>query len=128
MTNTQNTNKFKNVILLAGRTASGKTSMLISYANTYPNSTLFISAESSNDFLINKGLNKDIAYFDGTNKDELLNINLTKYETICIDYLELFNKEIIKNFIDYLLCEEKRIVVATQMRPNGIIDNIFEKL
>ena len=46
----------KNIILLSGRPGSGKTQMLIDYANMHPNTTLCISQESTKEELRARGL------------------------------------------------------------------------
>lgn len=115
--------KLKNVILLSGRPDSGKTEMLIAYANLYPRSTLFISLESSQEELIARGLKDEIKYLD-----MIENIDLAEYETVCIDYFELFNKEDIKQFISSLIERNLRVILATHMRRNGKVNDLFEQL
>ena len=122
-----NTNRLKNVILLSGRVASGKTEMLISYTTAYPHSTLFLSSESSREVLITRGLKKEVAYIDGSD-NTLESVDLSSFTTICIDYLELFEKNIIKKFIEKTLNNDIRIVVATQMKRDGTINNIFGQI
>lgn len=118
---------FKNVILLSGRVASGKTEMLIAYANIYPKSTLFISSESPREVLINRGLKNEVAYIDGLD-NSLENIDLSQYETVCIDYLELFNANVVKKILAVAMNKNLRVIVATQMKRNGEINNIFKQI
>jgi len=101
--------------------------MLISYANAYPQSTLFLSSESSREVLITRGLKKEVAYIDGSD-NTLESVDLSSFTTICIDYLELFEKNIIKKFIEKTLNNDIRIVVATQMKRDGTINNIFGQI
>lgn len=49
--------KCENIILLAGRPASGKTEMMIAYANQFPNSKLVLSEEYNPQSLVQRGLN-----------------------------------------------------------------------
>lgn len=113
----------KNVVLLSGRPASGKTQILIAYANSYPETTLFISNETTREQLTQRGLDKKIAYCTAFDK-----IDIAKFETICIDYLELFDKDAIMQFITKALESSIRVVVATQMKRNGATNNIFENI
>ena len=119
----KNNTQLNNVILLSGRVGSGKTEMLIAYANLYPKATLFISNESSKEKLCDRGLNECIVY-----SDSLDNLNISLYETVCIDYLELFGMEAIKKFISNVVSQNKRIIVASQMKRSGEINNVFEMI
>lgn len=112
-----------NIILLAGRPGSGKTEMLIAYANLYPKTTLFISNESTQETLINRGLSKEITYYNNFE-----NVDLSTYKILCIDYLELFDQELIQKVITNALEQKLRIIVATQMKRNGEINNIFGQI
>lgn len=113
----------KNHILLSGRPASGKTQMLIAYANMYPATTLFISQELTNEAMRKRGLSDLVDY-----KDSFEDIDFEKYKTLCIDYLELFEKENLKQFIVRAIEKDKRIILASQMRRDGRIRNIFEEI
>ena len=120
---TQSTNS-ESYILLAGRAGSGKTNMLIAYANQYPKTTLFYSQESSKKTLRKKGLKKKVkvVYEDTFNFDEIY-----KYDTICIDYIQLFDKEYIENLIKRLIQIDIRIIAVSYMKPkNYDINNIFQ--
>ena len=44
--------KCENIILLAGRPASGKTEMMIAYANQFPKTTLVLSEEYNQHHLL----------------------------------------------------------------------------
>jgi thymidine kinase len=111
-------------ILIAGRTGSGKTNMLIAYANMYPKTTLFYSQESSKKTLRKKGLKSKIkvVYEDTFSFDEIY-----KYDTICLDYIQLFDKEYIENLIKRLMQINIRIIAVSYMKPkNYDINNIFQ--
>lgn len=114
----------KNHILLSGRPASGKTQMLIAYANMYPATTLFISQEVTNEAMRKRGLSDLVDY-----KDSFEDIDFEKYKTLCIDYLELFEKEDLKQFMVRAIEKDKRIILASHMRRDGRINNnIFEEI
>ena len=116
----------KNVILLSGRPGSGKTEMMIAYANIYPNSTLVISEESSNKELLKRNLSKEIQVIG---EDDFQNINLLEYTTICIDYYELFNRDLINTIIQDIIKLDIRLVLLTQLNRNyDIRDNPFKRL
>lgn len=87
----------ENLILLAGRPASGKTEMMIAYANQFPKTTLVLSEEYNQQSLVQRGLNNIIKV---TSQDEFYKVNLENYKTLCIDYLELFDQNKIVNIIE----------------------------
>ena len=113
----------KNIILLSGRPSSGKTQMLIDYANMHPNTTLFISQETTNEGLRARELSSSVDY-----RDSFEAIDFAKYETLCIDNLEVFVKEDLKQFLMRAMEKEKRIVLTSHMRRNGKVSYLFEEL
>jgi len=112
-------------ILLAGRAGTGKTQMLIAYANFYPATTLILSEESTKERLIKLGLDKKVDVVDLDN----FNISkISKYETICIDYVELFDEEYLKDLMMKLMKANIRIIAVTHMRAKSYeIKNIFQE-
>jgi predicted ATP-dependent serine protease len=104
-----------NVILLSGRPGSGKTVMLIAYANMYPKTTLILSEESTKETLVSLNLLKDV---DVVNESNFNNIDISKYDTICIDYLELFNKIFINEKIKLITELNLRLIILTQLDRN----------
>jgi len=114
----------ENYILLAGRPGSGKTELLIAYANQYPSTTLFYSEESDALRLQNRGLNTGV---EVVNKKQFDLENINKFDTICIDYIQVFNKDYIHNLMKELMQRNIRIIAVSQMnRHMEIEDNIFE--
>jgi len=117
-TNTQN------YLLLSGRTGAGKTDILIAYANLYPKTTLIYSQESSKKTLQKRGLKKGIKV---VTQDTFDIDKIDKYDTLCIDYIELFNKEYITNLIKKLMQLDIRIVAVSQMKSRSYeINNVFK--
>ena len=123
---TYNTKKNKqNYIVLAGRPGSGKTEMLITYANQYPDRTLFFSLEISRDDLRNRGLNRSVKVIENITEFDIKEIN--NFDTICIDYIQLLSKEYIYDLMKKLMQMDIRIILASQMRRNiEIHENPFE--
>lgn len=115
----------KNIILLAGRPGSGKTDMIITYANQYPLSTLIVSEESTVLDLQERGLDSCVHVI---HQENYRSVDLTMYTTICIDYLELFDQNVVKNMILEAVKLNMRIILVSHMRKNCLINNIFDKL
>lgn len=115
----------KNIILLAGRPGSGKTDMIITYANQYPVSTLIISEESTALDLQERGLNSSVQVI---RQEHCQSVDLTMYTTMCIDYLELFDQNVVKNMILEGVKLNMRIILVSHMRRDCVINNIFEKV
>ena len=113
------------LILLSGRPGSGKTELIICYANKYPKSTLFLVEEYSPTIIYKRGLDKSIKVI---NLDEFNSIELSTFKTICIDYIELFNTSILKLVIKKCINQNVRIIGLTQMRRDFKVNNIFEEL
>ncbi|WP_151900464.1 DnaB-like helicase C-terminal domain-containing protein [Sulfurimonas hydrogeniphila] len=113
-----------NVILLSGRPASGKTAMMIAYANIYPKSTMVLTQENSKEQLLNRGLSKEIIVIDDI--EIFKSVSISKYETLCIDYIDLLDNEFIIKYIYPLINTKLRIIALQQMDRNGIVrKNIF---
>lgn len=117
---------FKNVILLSGRPGSGKTQMLIAYANLYPTTTVIISEESTKEQLEKRGLNSLVKVLRAVeyNPDQFNN----SLSTVCIDYLELFDKNVLKKIVMDTIRLNIKIVLLSQMKRNGEINNFFADL
>jgi replication-associated recombination protein RarA len=103
-------------LLITGRPASGKTELLIAYANMHPKTTLFLSEESTESLLKEqRGLSSLVKVVDINN----FNIDdLERYNTLCIDYLELFSKEDQEIFIK-IIQENKICVILTSQVKRG---------
>jgi hypothetical protein len=70
------------------------------------------------------GLNTGV---EVVNKKQFDLENINKFDTICIDYIQVFNKDYIHNFMKELMQRNIRIIVVSQMnRYMEIEDNIFE--
>jgi len=109
-------------ILLSGRTASGKTELIVAYANTHPQTTLILSEEYTKEWIQkHRKLNKDVKVVES-----LDDIDVNSFETICIDYVELFDKKYVKKLIADLMKVDIRIIVATNMKRETFeINNVF---
>ena len=117
--------KCENIILLAGRPASGKTEMMIAYANQFPNSTLVLSEEYNPQSLVQRGLNHIIKVIS---QDEFYKVNLENYKTLCIDYLELFDQNKIINIIETANEKKLRIILLSMMNRQCDINNILSNI
>lgn len=114
-----------NIILLSGRPENGNTQMLIAYANMHPASTLYISLACTHELLLSKGLKPEVVVID---KVPLKDALIDNYETICIDYLEVGNKDDIKKFILKVLKKNKKVILASWMKRYGKVSDIFEEI
>lgn len=101
-------------LLITGRVASGKTEALIGIANLHSKKTLFLSEECNEQELKEKrGLSNEVKVID-TNS---FNISeLTNYETLCIDYLELLDNKFIEELIEIIKTNSIRIILTSQVR------------
>lgn len=101
-------------LLITGRVASGKTEALIGIANLHSKKTLFLSEECTEQKLKEKrGLSNEVKVID-TNS---FNISeLTNYETLCIDYLELLDNKFIEELIEIIKTNSIRIILTSQVR------------
>ena len=112
------------IILIAGRPGSGKTELIIHYCNQYPETTLLLAEEYSEEYIKERGLKDKVKVI---NKNEFYNVNLSNYKTICIDYIELFDEEFLQYLITKSLEQNIRIIALTQMRRDFEINNIFHE-
>jgi len=113
-------------IHLAGRTASGKTEMILAYANQYPKTTLILSKEYSKEWIQeSRNINKDVKVVK-----TLDGIDISKFDTICIDYAELFDYDYLQDLVKTLMELDIRIIVASHMKRGDfhIQHNMFEKV
>ena len=112
-------------LLLSGRPGSGRTELLISYANMYPESTLIISEEYTEGYIHKRGLSNLVKVISVSNIDK---VNILDYSTVCIDYIELFDKAFIENLLTEIIDEDIRIIAVSQMRASNysVMNNIFE--
>jgi len=113
----------KEYLLLAGRPNSGKTEIMIHYANQYPLTTLFISEEYAPNTLYRRGLSNHVRVIGS---ESLNNVKFNNYKTICIDYLQLFEKDIIQTLLKKLAQMDVRIILASSVHQNTQIDNLFK--
>ena len=115
-----------NFLLIAGRPGSGKTELLICYANRYPAKTLVLSEESTKKQLQERGLQETVIV---VGKNEFQAIDINEFDTICIDYIELFERNFINDVLAPLKDQGIRIIAISQMTRDGEIkNNLFEKL
>ena len=113
-------------LLISGRPGSGKTELLICYANRYLAKTLVLSEESTKIQLQERGLNKRVVV---VGKNEFGKIDINEFDTICIDYIELFERNFINDVLVPLKEKDIRIIAISQMAKDGEIkNNLFEKL
>ena len=113
-------------LLISGRPGSGKTELLICYANQYPAKTLVLSEESTKRQLQERGLNETVVV---VGKNEYGTIDINKFDTICIDYIELFELDYINDVLMPLKEKDIRIIAISHMTKDGEIkNNLFEKL
>ena len=104
-----------NFILLSARPGSGKTEMLIAYANMYPSTTLILSEENTRESLIDKKLSEKVIV---TDSQGFKNIDMLKYDTVCIDYLELVDYGLIDKIIKESARLNIRLIILTQLDRN----------
>ena len=104
-----------NFILLSGRPGSGKTEMLIAYANMYPNTTLILSEENIKEGLVDRKLSEKVTV---TDSQGFKNIDMSKYDTVCIDYLELVDYGLIDKIIKESARLNIRLIILTQLDRN----------
>ena len=112
-------------LLISGRAGAGKTELLIAYANMYPKTTLLISEEYLEEDIIKRGLSNDVKIVSAQN----LNIgSIKEYSTICIDYIEVFEKAFINNLLNLAINEDIRIIAVSQMKATdySVMTNIFQ--
>ena len=105
----------KKVITLAGSPGSGKTEMVIQYCNKFPIKTLLLTMQYCREIALERGLNKEVDSIHHNNLDE---IDISKYETICIDNLQLFEKEVLNPFLTKAFDANIRVVIVVTL-PEG---------
>lgn len=111
-------------LLITGRPASGKTEILIAFANMYPKTTLFLSEESTEDLLKNKkGLNELVKV---VNSSEFTYEETQNYTSLCVDYLELLSDETLQKIIKTIKQSNLQVIVTSQVkrRQNEVLDRI----
>jgi len=100
-------------LLITGRPASGKTELLIAYANMHSKTTLFLSEEMTEVDLKQRELNADVKVIDS---QQLRNVNLEDYHTLCIDYLELLSDDTLQELIKIIKANRVRVIITSQVR------------
>lgn len=101
-------------LLITGRPASGKTEVLIAIANMHPSTTLFLSEEFREEELKGqRNLSNIVKVIDSESFDVK---ELHNYETLCVDYLELLDNELIINLINIIQMNTIRVIAASQVR------------
>lgn len=111
-------------LLITGRPGSGKTEMLMALANRHPQTTLFLSEEYDKATLRDRrGLDRRVKI---VTCEEFLTDEVSDYETLCIDYLELLSNEALERIEDLIEKECLHIVAASQVRrgTNEVADRI----
>jgi predicted ATP-dependent serine protease len=116
----------ENYLLISGRPGSGKTEMLICYANQFPEKTLILSNEYSKQTIQKRGLDTNVEVTDQNGYDK---INILEFDTICIDYIEVFEKNFIANVIKEIINLDIRIIAVSQMSRSdySVLNNVFEE-
>jgi len=111
-------------LLITGRPASGKTEILIAFANMFPKTTLFLSEECTEDLLKNKkGLNELVKV---VNSSEFTYEETQNYTSLCVDYLELLSDETLQKIIKTIKQSNLQVIVTSQVkrRQNEVLDRI----
>lgn len=111
-------------LLITGRPGSGKSELLIAYANMYPKTTLFLSDESTEEFLKQqRGLDAQLKVIDSKDFDTSM---LNGYETLCVDYLELLSEDMIQKLFKILEDNNHRVILTSQVKigANELLDRI----
>ncbi len=111
-------------LLITGRPASGKTEILIAFANMHPKTTLFLSEECTEDLLKNKkGLNELVKV---VNSSEFTYEETQNYTSLCVDYLELLSDETLQKIIKTIKQSNLQVIVTSQVkrRQNEVLDRI----
>ena len=111
-------------LLITGRPASGKTEILIAFANMYPKTTLFLSEECTENLLKNKkGLNELVKV---VNSSEFTYEETQNYTSLCVDYLELLSDETLQKIITTIKQSNLQVIVTSQVkrRQNEVLDRI----
>lgn len=116
----------ENYLLISGRPGSGKTEMLICYANQFPEKTLILSNKYSKQTIQKRGLDTNVEVTDQNGYDK---INILEFDTICIDYIEVFEKNFIANVIKEIINLDIRIIAVSQMSRSdySVLNNVFEE-
>ncbi len=109
-------------ILISGRPGSGKTELVLHYCNAYPEKTLLLAEEYSKEYIIERGLNSEVTV---ATQKEFDVIELEKFNTIVIEYIELFDKSIIQDIVKKALCNNMRIIVVSHMKRNFSMNDIL---
>ena len=112
-------------MLITGRPGTGKTELVVNYCNTYPETTIFFSAEYSKKQLVKIiGLDERVLVFEGWNPK----FNFSKnpcITAICIDYIELYEEPYLQKLIKKALKNNVRIIAIAAMRRDFSIRNPF---
>jgi len=114
-------------LLITGRPASGKTEVLIAFANMHPKTTLFFSEECTENLLKEqKGLTKLVKIVDSSN---FMNEDIQKYTTLCIDYLELLSTEMLHQIMQIVKRNAIQVIATSQVkRGNNEVTDRIESL
>ncbi len=111
-------------LLITGRPGSGKSELLIAYANMHPKTTLFLSDESTEEFLKQqRGLDAQLKVIDSKDFDTSI---LNGYETLCVDYLELLSEDMIQKLLKILEDNNHRVILTSQVKrgTNELLERI----
>lgn len=110
-------------LLISGRPSTGKTELIIAYANQNIESTLILSEEDES-YIKEKGLNSDVKVINPNNIDT---VNILEYSTIYIDYIELFDKYFIKNILNEIKNRDIQVIATSFMGRDYSVNNVFEE-
>ncbi len=109
-------------IIISGRPGSGKTEIIVSFCNMHPSSTLLIAEEYDADSIRKRGLSRDVKVMG---IEEAMAISVFGYKTICIDYIELIEKDLLEKLIAKAKSENIRLIAVSQMRRDYQVNNPF---
>jgi len=111
-------------ILIASRNEEDRTKIIIAYANLNPTLTCILSQSYTKEWIQkNTNINTSIEVIE-----DIDSIDLSKYKTICIDYIEVFNSDEIKMIVKKLMSYNIEIIAMSHMRHVSYeITNIFQK-
>ena len=111
-------------ILVTGRPASGQTEIIVAITNRYPETTLLLSQQNSPEYLIKaRGLDKNVKVVTA---EEFMHENLSKYQTICIDCLEMLPTETIVRIMELVQEDRMRIILVSYVLRcnNEVLDRL----
>ena len=83
---------------------------------------MLIAEEYSEETIRERGLDPQVKVI---RQGEFNEIDLSKFKTVCIDYVELVDQDVLQNIILKSSEKDLRIIALSQMRRDFEIHNIF---